>query len=586
MNAILLGRAGVRRLLVNGHLRNGFRQQRNNSNQPTNGKPVGQHQANQQKPATNQPPTGQAKQQQTSTNRNLAIAGIAVGGILSTYLLVNSFRKPQQTAGTTVQDDRPKEAPAPKLIDDLPDEIEYLIVGGGSAAFSALRTIRARETKSKVIVVNAEDSYPYMRPPLSKELWFADHELAKDLKFKQWNEKERSLFYAHEEFYFNLRQLRESENGGVSVIRGHRVVKIDPYDQYVILDNGQTLKYGKCLLATGSKGIQSELERNASDAVRQRILKFGSAKDFKHLHKLVQQNKSVVLVGSEFLASELACALSKQEKGDVVQVMESKGVLQTVLPEYLGEWTSKCLQAEGVKQITSAKVKSAEFVKDKVVLHLSNGQTLQTDYLIIDNGAEPNIDLATSGLEVCPVNGGLLVNAELQARTNLWVAGDVASFYDEKLGRRRVPHHDNSLITGRLAGENMSGGHKIYWHQPIMWSDLGPKVGFEAIGIVDASLPTVSVFTKPEKQAPSATQDDVEKELAIKLPNKSDDYYKGVVFYIREGIVVGVLLWNVFSKTALARRVINDGRSYEDLSELAKLFELHREEFGEEQSSS
>lgn len=579
MNAILLGRSGARRLLVNGQLRNGFRQQRNNgnSNQPTK-------QVNQQQSATNQS-TGQAKQ--PSTNRNLAVAGIAIGGILSTYLLVNSFRKSKQTASPVPDDQSSAAAPKPpKPIDDLPEEIEYLIIGGGSAAFFALRTIRARESKSKVIVVNAEDSYPYMRPPLSKELWFAEPELAKDFKFKQWNDKERSLFYAHDEFYFNLKQLKESETGGVTVLRGHKVVKIDPYDQYVILDNGQTLKYGKCLLATGSKSIKSDLEKNASDAVRQRILKFGSTDDFKHLHKLVQQNKSFVLIGSEFLASELACALSKLEKGEVVQVMESSGVLRTVLPEFLSEWTSECLQKEDIKQITSAKVKSAELQNDKVVLNLSNGQTLRTDYLIIDNGAEPNTDLAeTSGLEICPLNGGLLVNAELQARTNLWVAGDVASFYDEKLGRRRVPHHDNSLITGRLAGENMSGGHKIYWHQPIMWSDLGPKVGFEAIGITDSSLPTVSVFTKPEKDAVIAGQTAAEKELAIKLPNKTDDYHKGVVFYIRAGVVVGVLLWNVFNKTALARRVINEGKSYEDLSELAKLFELHRDNFEEEEES-
>ena len=30
------------------------------------------------------------------------------------------------------------------------------------------------------------------------------------------------------------------------------------------------------------------------------------------------------------------------------------------------------------------------------------------------------------------------VNAELEARTNLYVAGDAASFYDVALGRRRV----------------------------------------------------------------------------------------------------------------------------------------------------
>lgn len=30
----------------------------------------------------------------------------------------------------------------------------------------------------------------------------------------------------------------------------------------------------------------------------------------------------------------------------------------------------------------------------------------------------------------------------------------------------------------------------------MFWSDLGPDVGYEAIGIVDSSLPTVGVFAK------------------------------------------------------------------------------------------
>lgn len=30
----------------------------------------------------------------------------------------------------------------------------------------------------------------------------------------------------------------------------------------------------------------------------------------------------------------------------------------------------------------------------------------------------------------------------------------------------------------------------------MFWSDLGPDVGYEAIGVIDSSLPTVGVFAK------------------------------------------------------------------------------------------
>lgn len=51
----------------------------------------------------------------------------------------------------------------------------------------------------------------------------------------------------------------------------------------------------------------------------------------------------------------------------------------------------------------------------------------------------------------------------------LFKAGDAACFYDIKLGRRRVEHHDHAVVSGRLAGENMTGAAKPYWHQSMFW---------------------------------------------------------------------------------------------------------------------
>ena len=35
----------------------------------------------------------------------------------------------------------------------------------------------------------------------------------------------------------------------------------------------------------------------------------------------------------------------------------------------------------------------------------------------------------------------------MEARENLYVAGDAASFYDIALGRRRVEHHDHAVVS-------------------------------------------------------------------------------------------------------------------------------------------
>lgn len=44
----------------------------------------------------------------------------------------------------------------------------------------------------KVLVVSSDGYYPYMRPPLSKEIWYSeDSQLTKNLEFKQWNGSQR-----------------------------------------------------------------------------------------------------------------------------------------------------------------------------------------------------------------------------------------------------------------------------------------------------------------------------------------------------------------------------------------------------------
>lgn len=44
----------------------------------------------------------------------------------------------------------------------------------------------------KVLIIGDEEQPPYMRPPLSKEFWYSDDDKAvAELRFKQWNGKER-----------------------------------------------------------------------------------------------------------------------------------------------------------------------------------------------------------------------------------------------------------------------------------------------------------------------------------------------------------------------------------------------------------
>lgn len=157
---------------------------------------------------------------------------------------------------------------------------------------------------------------------------------------------------------------------------------------------------------------------------------------------------------------------------------------------------------------------------------------------------------------------------------------------------------------------------KPYKHQSMFWSDLGPNVGYEALGIsinstvsysfiihlpikrfeklkkkhfqfvagiIDSTLPTVGVFVKkPINSEASASESDNSKVVVKPVQaasstatDTSDDFSKGVVFYLRDDKIVGIVLWNVFNRINTARAVLSQDKVYDDLNEVAKLFDLY-----------
>lgn len=301
-----------------------------------------------------------------------------------------------------------------------------------------------------------------MRPPLSKEIWFDAQLGVEQARFKQWNGAERSLYYEPEDFYMSAEKLGDAKNGGVSVIRGYSVVKLNVGDQKVLLDDGTELTYDKCLIATGSSPKTVDIFDRAPAKVREKIHSFKSIKDFEAVKNQIEKSKNVAVVGNGFLGSELACALAhygQNGKLKVYQLFAENGNMAKVLPDYLSKWTTERIREVGVDVQPNSQISDIEvFEGNQLKLKLTNGNSIIVDNVIQAVGSKPNVMLAKdASLEVDPKFGGYVVNAELEARTNLYAAGDVACFYDPKLGRRRVEHHDHAVVSGRLAGENMVG---------------------------------------------------------------------------------------------------------------------------------
>jgi NADPH-dependent 2,4-dienoyl-CoA reductase/sulfur reductase-like enzyme len=163
-----------------------------------------------------------------------------------------------------------------------------------------------------------------------------------------------------------------------------------------------------------------------------------------------------------------------------------------------------------------------------VLVRTSNGE-FAADTVVAGIGLRPNVELAQSaGLAV---DDGIVVDALLRTtHPHIYAAGDVAAFYNGALGKRlRFEHEDNALSMGRQAGRNMAGEQAAYRHLPFFYSDLF-DLGYEAVGEVDSRLESLADWKEP--------------------------FREGVIYYHADGVVRGVLLWNVWDQVEAARRLI------------------------------
>jgi programmed cell death 8 (apoptosis-inducing factor) len=211
-------------------------------------------------------------------------------------------------------------------------------------------------------------------------------------------------------------------------------------------------------------------------------------------------------------------------------------------------------------------------------------------------GIRTNNELArAAGLEIDGSNDGVIVNQELEARRDVFVAGDVCSYYDVALGRRRVEHQDHAEFSGMRAGANMTGDRTPYTYQSLCWSSLG-DIRWEACGIVDPTLENVSVWQTRVRYCMSRVLSllavglfsDTEVVYVAQRPDggdsgavpdapsilSADPYHRGVVYYLRAGKIVGVVLWNVRDRGDAARALLQAGRSYASREEIAALISL------------
>ncbi len=371
---------------------------------------------------------------------------------------------------------------------------DYLIIGGGMAADAAAHGIREADPNGSVGLISAEPHPPYNRPPLSKGLWKG--------------ESPESIW-------------RKTDDTGAELHLGRRVTGIDVGGARVRDDRDGEHTFGKLLLATGGSPRRLPLES-------EQIIYFRTYDDYRRLRGLAEHPVRFAVIGGGFIGTEIAAALRMQGR-DVTMLVPEQGLGARVFPTDLSHFLVEYYREKGVQLRMGEGMRGLRPRGGRVAVQTTTGQEFDADVVVAGLGIQPNVELAEqAGLRV---ENGIVVDEFLRTSlADISAAGDVANFHNPALGARlRVEHEDNANTMGRIAGLNMAGRPTPYHHLPFFYSDLF-DLGYEAVGDTDARHETVADWKQP--------------------------FREGVVYYLKDGRVCGVLLWNTWGQVDAARALI------------------------------
>jgi len=376
--------------------------------------------------------------------------------------------------------------------------------GGGLAGAAAVEGIREHDAAGSILLIGSEAHLPYDRPPLSKQLWFG-------------KSKVEEIFLHDQEFY---------DRQGVTVARGATVVRLNPLEKTLADAAGTSYRFDKLLLATGVVPRKLSIPGGDLDGV----CYFRTLDDFRHIHSRAAEAKSALVIGGGFIGSELAAALNVTL--DVTMIFPAATICDRVFPKSVGQAIQRHYRERGVYILDSdmpVSIHKGEYGFDT---QTSGGKYVESDLVIVGIGTLPVMGLAQeAGLTT---GDGIIVNEYLQtSHPDIYAAGDIANFPYAALGRNmRIEHWDNALNQGKTAGRNMAGARESFTYQPYFFSDLF-EFGYEATGDVSTKLETFADWKKENET--------------------------GIIYYLADGKVRGVMMCNVWDKMDAARELIRKG---------------------------
>lgn len=319
-----------------------------------------------------------------------------------------------------------------------------VIVGAGQAAFALASKLRALKDERPITIIGSEDAYPYQRPPLSKKY------LLGEMSFDR-------LMFRPEEWY--------AENN-VDMRLSTWVEEIDRSAKTLRMQDGGTLSYDRLVLATGAAprllpaSIGGDLEG---------VLTVRDKRDADRLMEEMKPGRRLLVIGGGYIGLE-AAAVARKLGLEVTLIEMADRILQRVAAKETADIMRGIHQAHGVSiREKTGLVRLVGMDGRVAAAELSDGSTLDVDFVIVGIGVTPNDRLAReSGLDV---GNGIVVDDHTRTSDSaIHAVGDCAllPWHGQHV---RLESVQNAVDQAEAAAAVLTGAATAYDPKPWFWSD-------------------------------------------------------------------------------------------------------------------
>lgn len=235
---------------------------------------------------------------------------------------------------------------------------------------------------------------------------------------------------------------------GIELFLNCPVVAVDRAVRTVLTAAGESIRYDKLVLATGSVPKIPSVEGVALPGV----FSYRSCRDVEAIREYVRRYgvTTATIVGGGVLGLEIATVFNGM--GIAASLVEFSG---QVLPQHLDQESATVLvqkmEALGMSVLLNTQVQSIRRTDSRLFLSLTSGDSIATQIVILAIGVAPRDELARAcGLEL-GARGGIQINERLQTSdARIFAIGECVSFHNTLYGTLAPGYEMASILATNL----------------------------------------------------------------------------------------------------------------------------------------